>query len=89
MGSRVSGVAPTFEVTARDGGGDSFERVRLFRNGAELEARAVSGSEISVSFTDPDPTGADYYYVIVTQGDDGDGNGRNDEAISSPLWIDG
>ena len=89
MGSRLSGVSPTFEVTARDGGGDSFEQVRLFRNGVELEARPVSGTEIAVSFTDPAPTGTDYYYFIVTQGDDGDGNGRNDEAISSPIWIDG
>jgi hypothetical protein len=36
----------------------------------------------------PRPFGKAYYYVIVTQGDDNDGNGRNDEAISSPIWIE-
>ncbi len=88
MGSRVTGVPPVLEVTASDGSGDGFEQVRLLRNGVELESRPVSGGEIDLTFTDPAPTGTDYYYVIVTQTDDGDGNGRNDEAISSPIWID-
>ncbi len=89
MGSHPEGVLPDFEVTARDAAGDSFESVRLFRNGIELETLAVSGNPISVGFTDTSPTGSDYYYVIVTQTDDGDGDGRNDQAISSPIWIDG
>lgn len=88
MGSHLTGVEPRFEVTARDGSGDTFRGVRLYRNGVELENRRVAGNAISVTFTDPSPTGADYYYVIVTQSDDNDGNGRNDEAISSPIWID-
>jgi hypothetical protein len=88
MGSHLTGVAPHFEVTAGDGSSDTFEKVRLFRNGVEIESATVSGSPIAVSFTDADPTGAAYYYVIVTESDDGDGNGRNDEAISSPIWID-
>lgn len=88
MGSHLEGVPPRFSVTARDGSGDGFQSVRLIRNGTELEAVAASGNPISVTFSDPSPTGSDYYYVIVTQADDGDGSGRNDEAISSPIWID-
>ncbi len=88
MGSRLTGVAAEFEISARDGSGDGFERVRLLRNSVEIESRAVNGNPVAVTFTDTEPTGADYYYVIVTQSDDGDGDGRNDEAISSPIWID-
>jgi hypothetical protein len=88
MGARVSSVEPEFTVTAWDESGDTFQEVRLYRNGTLLQTQAVSDNSIEVSFTDPSPTGADYYYAIVRQNDDNDGNGRNDEAISSPIWID-
>jgi hypothetical protein len=48
----------------------------------------VSGNAVEVVFEDPDGAGNDYYYVIVTQTDDGDRNGRNDEAISAPIWFE-
>jgi len=88
MGARLSGVSRQFHVTAWDGSDDTFREVRLYRNGSLLQTRAVSDNSIEVTFTDPSPTGPAYYYVIVRQNDDNDGNGRNDEAISSPIWID-
>jgi len=88
MGSRLSGVRRVFTVRALDRGGDTFEEVRLYRNGELLKTRVVSGNRIKVRFGDLSRTGADYYYVIVRQTDDNDYNGRNDEAITSPIWID-
>lgn len=89
MGARLPGGLRQFDVTARDDDiDDTFQEVRLYRNGHLLQTQAVSGNSIEVSFTDPSPTGSAYYYVIVRQTDDNDGNGRNDEAISSPIWID-
>jgi hypothetical protein len=88
MGSRLSGVRRKFVVKARDRSGDTFKRVRLYRNGILLKKKTVSGKRIRVRFKDLSRTGPDYYYVIVRQNDDSDGNGRNDEAISSPIWID-
>jgi hypothetical protein len=61
--------------------------VRLYRNGKLLEAKTVSGRRIRVRFKDLSRTGSDYYYVIIQQNDDSNANGRNDEAISSPIWI--
>ena len=87
MGARLSGEERVFEVTVRDGGGDTFREARLYRNGEHIATAPLSGSEDSVSFNDPERTGADYYYVIVTQTDDNDGDGRGDEAISSPIWF--
>jgi hypothetical protein len=88
MGSRLSGVKRTFRVKARDRSGDTFKEVRLYRNGKLLEAKTVSGRRIRLRFKDLSRTGSDYYYVIVQQNDDSNANGRNDEAISSPIWID-
>jgi hypothetical protein len=62
--------------------------VRLYRNGKILETKVVSGNDIEVWFEDPEATGPNFYYVIVGQNDDNDANGRNDEAISSPIWIE-
>lgn len=88
MGSRLKGLPRVFTVSLSDRGGDEFERVRLFRNGEGVQETAVSGNAVEVAFEDPDGTGNDYYYVIVTQTDDGDRNGRNDEAISAPIWFE-
>jgi hypothetical protein len=87
MGSQVTGVSRTFTVTARDGGGDTFNKIRLYRNGDLIAIKTVSGNNVSATFTDSDTINAAYYYVIVTENDDNDANGRNDEAISSPIWI--
>jgi hypothetical protein len=87
MGSRLSGVRRKFIVKARDRSGDKFKQVRLYRNGQLLKKKKVSGKRIKVRFKDLSRTGPDYYYVIVRQRDDNDLNGRNDEAISSPIWI--
>jgi hypothetical protein len=88
MGSRLSGVLPEFEVKAWDEVEDTFQEVRLYRDGKLLETQTVSGSNVQVWFDDPAASGSHYYYVIVRQDDDNDANGRNDEAISSPIWID-
>ncbi|MEW5988805.1 MAG: DUF3604 domain-containing protein [Chloroflexota bacterium] len=87
MGSRLTGVPADFDLTACDGSGDTFQEARLYRNGDLLQTQTVSGNCLAVTFSDPAPTGRDYYYVIVKQNDDNDGNGRNDEAISSPIWL--
>ena len=87
MGSIVSGTPREFRVTASDGSGDTFQEVRLYRNGELLETRAVEGNVVDVVFTDTSGSGDAYYYVIVRQNDDDDMNGRNDEAISSPIWL--
>jgi len=87
MGSRLSDEARTFDVTATDGSGDVFEEARLYRNGVLIDTKTISGNAIQVSFTDTNGGDADYYYVIVKQTDDNDGDGRNDEAISSPIWF--
>jgi len=87
MGSRLSGVPAEFTVNASDGGGDAFEEVRLYRNGILLDTQTVAGDAVSVTFTAPTVSGSNYYYVIVAQADDNDGSGRNDEAISSPIWL--
>jgi len=93
MGSRVQDAPREFRVTASDRSGDVFEEVRFYRNGELLEARAVEGTSVDETFedavADSDDGAADreaYYYVIVRQTDDNDQNGRNDEAISSPIW---
>jgi len=88
MGSRLAGLPRVFTVTAGDRGGDEFERIRLFRNGELLQEAAVSGNAVTAAFEDPHGSGNDYYHVIVTQTDDGDWNGRNDEAVSAPIWFE-
>jgi hypothetical protein len=89
MGSRLSGVWRKFKVRAWDESGDTFREVRLYRNGKLIETKTVSGlkSYVKMSFLDGSFSRAAYYYVIVRQNDDNDDNGRNDEAISSPIWF--
>jgi len=86
MGSHVQDAVREFHVTASDDSGDTFAEVRLYRNGTLIESRAVEGRFVDVVFDDTNAQGDDYYYVIVRQNDDNDDNGRNDEAISSPIW---
>jgi hypothetical protein len=87
MGSQLTGVVRTFTVTASDQSNDTFNQIRLYRNGDLIATQAVAGSSVSVAFNDQETTMAAYYYVIVTENDDNDGNGRNDEAIAAPIWI--
>ena len=86
MGSMLDGQAREFEVLAHDRDGEGFEEVRLYRNGQLIESRSVTGGDVFEVFDDASAEVA-YYYVIVKQGDDSDANGRNDEAISSPIWF--
>ena len=87
MGAELTGVTRTFQISGTDTGADIFSEVRLYRNGLLVTTVPVSGDEFSVEISDDDTHPA-YYYIIVKQTDDSDGNGRNDEAISSPIWID-
>lgn len=87
MGSQISGVNRNFTVTASDKSGDTFGEARLYRNGDLIETKPLSGSSVNVTFSDYAATGNAYYYVVVQENDDNDGNGINDEAISSPIWI--
>jgi hypothetical protein len=87
MGSQVSGVSRYFTVSASDKSGDTFAEVCLYRNGDLIGTQSVSGDFVSVVFTDYTTTSNAYYYVVVKENDDNDGDGMNDEAISSPIWI--
>ena len=89
MGSRLTDVPRKFKVKAWDEDtADTFREIRLYRDGNLLETRMVSGNNIRECFEVPEASGWNYYYVIVGQNDDNDGNGRKDEAISSPIWIE-
>jgi hypothetical protein len=87
MGSKLTGVSRVFTVTASDQSNDTFSKIRFYRNGDLIATQSVTGSSVSATFTDYGTTAAAYYYVIVTENDDNDANGRNDEAISSAIWI--
>ncbi|HUW60038.1 MAG TPA: CehA/McbA family metallohydrolase [Candidatus Bathyarchaeia archaeon] len=86
MGSMLDDEARVFEVRASDRDGEAFEEVRLYRNGQLVESRPVTGGDVVEVFEDGSTENA-YYYVILKQADDSDANGRNDEAISSPIWF--
>jgi hypothetical protein len=86
VGSRVQEESGLFRVVACDGGGDQFEEVRFHRDGIVIESRAVSGNCIDTTFDDSATSGFHNYTVIVRQTDDENLDGRNDEAISSPIW---
>ena len=86
MGSQLTSVPRNFTVTASDGSGETFSEVRLYRNGTLIAVNPVSGNSVSTTFTD-NTTAKAYYYVMIRQSDDQDGNGRNDEALSSAIWI--
>ena len=86
MGSKLTAVPRNFTVTASDASGDTISEVRLYRNGTLIAVNPVSGNSINTTFTD-NSTGSAYYYVMVKENDDQDGNGRNDEALSSSIWI--
>ncbi len=88
MGARLDSALPrVFEVSACDGSGDIFQEVRLYRNGDQIAVQAVDGNCVDASFSDTFSYPA-YYYVMVRQTDDQDGNGRPDEAMSSPIWFE-
>jgi hypothetical protein len=87
MGSKLNKVSRVFTVTASDQNEDTFCKIRFYRNGDLIATKSVTGSSVAATFTDYETTTAAYYYVIVTENDDNDGNGRNDEAISSAIWI--
>ena len=89
MGSKLETMPRVFTVKADTAAGEGFEQVRLFRDGLLLQTQAVSGNPVEATFSDPAYSGNSYYYVIVTETVDTDGNGRNDEAISAPIWLEG
>jgi hypothetical protein len=60
----------------------------FIRNGILLATQPVSGNQVSAGFTDASTAGKAYYYVMVKENDDNDKNGRNDEALASPIWIE-
>ena len=89
MGAELKGMERRFSVNASSSGGDSLQQIRLFRDGVPLQTLAVLGNSVEAEFSDTSYDGDAYYYVIVTGTVDTDGNGRNDEAVSSPIWLEG
>ena len=89
MGSRLGAMPRAFTVKASTAAAEGFEQIRLFRDGLLLQTQTVSGNPVEVTFSDPAYSANAYYYVIVTETVDTDGNGRNDEAISAPIWFEG
>ena len=100
MGSRIEASELDFEVLACDASLDGFSEIRLYRGGELLERAAKLQSAtppsswkvpaqgcVRASFHEAVRSPSTYYYVIVTEKDDHDGNGRNDEAISAPIWV--
>ncbi|MBN1552998.1 CehA/McbA family metallohydrolase [bacterium] len=87
IGAELSGVEPTFFISASDKSGDAFSQARLYKNGDCIQSQEVSGSAFTTTLSDPSPGNNAYYYVIIRQQDDNDGNGRPDEAISSAIFI--
>jgi hypothetical protein len=85
MGTGLTGGERVFTVTASDDDGDRFERLRLVRNGRVIEDRPLGGVQVVAEAMTDTATGPAWYYVILTQTDDNDGDGRNDEAVSSPI----
>lgn len=87
MGSRLKGVERSFVVTLDDRSGDTFNEVRLYKNGKLIARQAVAGTQAEARFVDPISPFENFYYVMATQNDDNNGDGRNDEALSSPIWV--
>lgn len=87
MGSQLEDIPRQFTVTASDGSNDTFAEIRFYRNGDLMAVKSVAGNPVTSSFSD-ESTDPAYYYVIVRQNDDNDGDGRNDEAITAPIWIE-
>jgi hypothetical protein len=85
MGTGLTGGERVFTVTASDDDGDRFEHLRLVRNGKVIEDRPLGGVQVVAETLADTATGPAWYYVILTQTDDNDGDGRNDEAVSSPI----
>jgi hypothetical protein len=83
MGSTVTGGNLTVEINAKDENNESFTEVVLMKNGAVAETINLNqwANNITIIRT---LTGVDkdYIYVKVTQAD-------GDEAISSPVFIEG
>lgn len=85
MGSTVNSGTLVFTVLVHSRSGDSFAQARLYRDGIQVATEALEDTTSEATFRGFNEAG--YYYVIVTQTDDNDNNGRNDEAISSPIWV--
>jgi hypothetical protein len=89
MGSMLDAQPRVFTVKASTAADEAFEQIRLFRDGTVLQTQAVSGNPVEVTFSDPAYSADAYYYVIATENMDTHNKGRNDEAISAPIWLAG
>lgn len=79
MGSKIAAGPLDIAIEASDGDDETFENIRLLKNGERIKRWTPGAKDPSVSWT-ADANKGDYFYVIVKQND-------NDEAISSPIYI--
>ena len=79
MGSKIAGGGLSIAIEASDGDSESFESIKLLKNGAMVEEWTPNAPDPNVTATQNGQSG-DYFYVIVRQSD-------GDEAISPPIYI--
>ena len=82
MGSRITGGPLNVVIEASDGDGEVFSKIRLLKNGIEIESWEPISTNPHVTTT-VNGTKGDYFYVLVEQS--GEIRWR---AISSPIFID-
>ncbi len=80
MGSTISATTTSFSIQASDVNSEVFTQVQLLKNGSVIQTWTPNVSTVDLSGEMTFANG-EYYYIRVKQTD-------NDEAISSPIWID-
>lgn len=81
MGSEVASGSYSASIQVRDGNGELFSKVVLFKNGLSVKEWNISTALVDLTYS-ISASNNDYYYIKVTQSD-------GDEAISSPIFFSG
>ena len=81
MGSIIPAGTKNGTISLADGHGETFSLVELIKNGEVAKSWTPEGLSPLIEFA-ADASAGDYFYIRVTQPD-------GDQAISSPIFIDG
>ncbi len=81
MGSTITGGNHSVQIQASDAAGDNFTQVQLLRNGVVINTWTPGTNTVNITQS-LNVYDGEYYYVRVKQSD-------TDEAISSPVWVEG